>query len=197
METSVQASAISTVPRVLGSVLRTSFFWQLTTLLSLGVLSRWWLGTQEDPELALVRWGALAPLAAVVLQALTTVTPVGTSLIPMANGAVFPLAVALTCNLVGGVLGATAMYGIWRRGDRELQIARGLERLPGWARRYARDDLRSLIVLRLLPWAGGNLANLIAGAGGTPLRTHVTAAALGSLPGSIIYALVGAGVVSL
>ena len=66
-----------------------------------------------------------------------------------------------------------------------------------WARRYARDDLRSLVLLRLLPWAGGNLANLIAGARGVPLRTHLLAAALGSLPGSVIYALLGAGVVSL
>ena len=50
---------------------------------------------------------------------------------------------------------------------------------------------------KILPWAGANLANLIAGARGTPLRTHVLAAALGSLPGSLIYALLGAGVVSL
>jgi uncharacterized membrane protein YdjX (TVP38/TMEM64 family) len=197
METKMQASVWPTAPRMLGSVLRTSFFWQLTTLLSLGVASRWWLGAQEDPELAFVRWGSLAPLAAIVLQALTAVTPLGTSLIPIVNGAVFPLAIALTCNVVGCVLGATVMYGIWRRGDRELQIARGLERLPAWARRHARDDLRSLVVLRLLPWAGPNLANLIAGASGVPLRTHVLSAALSSLPGSVIYALLGAGVVSL
>jgi uncharacterized membrane protein YdjX (TVP38/TMEM64 family) len=182
---------------MLGTVLRTSFFWQLVTLLSLAVASRWWLGAQDDPELTLVQWGALAPLGAIILQALTAVTPVGTSMIPILNGAIFPLAVAIACNVIGGVLGATAMYGIWRRGDRELQIARGLERLPAWARRYARDDLLSLALLRLLPWAGANLANLIAGARGVPLRTHVLAATLGALPGSIIYALLGAGVVSL
>jgi uncharacterized membrane protein YdjX (TVP38/TMEM64 family) len=183
--------------RMAGVVLRTSFFWQLATLLSLAVASRLWLGAQEDPALALVRWGALAPLAAIVLQALTAVTPLGTSLLPIVNGAVFPLAVAMTCNMIGGVIGATVMYAIWRRGDRELQIARGLDRLPAWARRYARDDVLSLALLRLLPWAGGNLANLIAGARGVPLRNHVLAATLGSLPGSVIYALLGAGVVSL
>ena len=196
MATKIQASAWPSALRMLATVLQTSFFWQLATVVSLGVATQRWAAAQS-PELLLDRWGALAPLAAVVLQALAAATPLGTSLIPMVNGALFPLPLAVACNLVGGVLGSTAMYAVWRRGDRELRIARGLERLPAWARRFARGDLRSLVALRVLPWAGGNLANLFAGAYGVSLRTHVLAATLGSLPGSLIYALLGAGVVSL
>ena len=147
--------------RALLTVLRTSFFWQLTTLLSLAA------------------------------------TPFGTSVIPLANGALFPLALAVACNLVGGVLGSTVMYLVWRRGNRELRIARAIDGLPRWARRYARGDLVSLVALRVLPWAGGNLANLLAGTRGVPLRVHVLAATLGSVPGSLLYALLGAGALGL
>lgn len=184
-------------PARVTTVLRSSFFWQLTTLVSLGLATRAWLAVHGNPEQLLERWGAAGPAVSIVLQALTTVTPLGTSLIPTVNGALFPLALAVSCNLTGGVLGATVMYAVWRRGDRELQIARDLERLPGWARRFVRDDVVSLAALRLLPWAGGNLANLLAGARGVSLPTHLLAAVVGSLPGSLLYALLGAGLVSL
>jgi len=196
METKTPAFTRITAPRLLAALLRTSFFWQLTTVVSLGLASRGWIDAQ-DPQHLLRQWGALAPLVSILLQAFTSVTPLGTSVIPMINGAVFPLALAVACNVAGGVVGATVMYLIWQGGDRELRIGQGLERLPAWARRFVREDLASLVVLRLLPWAGCNLANLIAGARGVPFRTHVLAAALGSLPGSFIYASVGAGVASL
>lgn len=195
MESRIPFPFGSALGRTLVTVLRTSFFWQFVTLLSLGAASRRWLAAQENPETVLERWGSLAPLVAVALQTVTAATPFGTSVIPLANGAIFPLALAVACNLVGGVLGSTVMYLVWRRGDRELRIARALEGLPRWARRFACGDLASLVTLRVLPWAGGNLANLLAGTRGVPLRVHVLAATLGSVPGSLLYALLGAGVV--
>ncbi len=197
MEAKIQTPAWPPALRKLAMVPHTSFFWQLAAVVSLGLAARRYVNSLGSPELLLERWGTLAPLITVVMQALTVSTPLGTSLIPIINGVLFPPALAVACSLVGGVLGATMMYAVWRRGDRDLRIARGLDRLPAWGRRFARGDLRSLLALRLLPWAGGNLANLVAGAYGTPLRTHLLATTLGSLPGSLIYTLLGAGVVSL
>ena len=197
MDAKNQTPAWAPSLRKLAAVPQTSFFWQLTTVVSLWLAARPYVPALGNPELLLERWGVFAPLAAVVLQALTVWTPLGTSLIPMINGALFPPALAVACSLVGGVLGSTMMYAVWQRGDRELQIARGLDRLPAWGRRFARGDLCSLLALRLLPWAGGNLANLFAGAYGIPLRTHLLATTLGSLPGSVLYPLLGAGLVSL
>jgi uncharacterized membrane protein YdjX (TVP38/TMEM64 family) len=197
MEAKIRTLAWPRALRKLATILQTSFFWRLATMVSLGLAARRYVAELGNPELLLERWGVLAPLVTVILQALTVSTPLGTSLIPILNGTLFPPALAIACSLVGGVLGATMMYAVWRRGERDLRIARGLERLPAWGRRFARADLRSLLALRLLPWAGGNLANLFAGSCRIPLRTHLLATTLGSLPGSIIYPLLGAGLVSL
>jgi uncharacterized membrane protein YdjX (TVP38/TMEM64 family) len=86
---------------------------------------------------------------------------------------------------------------MWRRGDRELHIHDRLHALPQWARRFVRSDLPSLIIMRMLPWAGSNLSTLLASAHRVPMRVHIVSVVVGSLPGSIIYALIGAGLVTL
>ncbi len=176
------------------AVLRAPLFWQLTTLVLLSFLIRYWLGTHRDSGDVISEWGAVAPLALVLMQAVSSTTPMGTSLIPMVNGALFPLAFAVALNVVGGVVGGICMYYVWQRGERDLQLRERLDRLPRWTRRFARGNLLSLVLLRYLPWAGGNLANMIAGTQRVPLRIHVLSVALGSLPGSLFYAYLGAKV---
>jgi len=178
-------------------IIRAPLFWQLAALGTVSVASKVWLGAQSDPGSSIQDWGIVAPFVAVTLQGTTSMTPMGSSLIPVLNGMLFPLLLAVVLNLVGGVAGSVGMYYIWRRGERELQIRERLRALPPWARRFTRDDLSSLIIMRMLPWAGGNLANLIAGAHHVPLRVHILGVAIGSLPGSIIYASLGAGIISL
>jgi uncharacterized membrane protein YdjX (TVP38/TMEM64 family) len=51
--------------------------------------------------------------------------------------------------------------------------------------------------MRMLPWAGANISTFLAGTNHVPLRVHVVSVLVGSLPGSIIYALLGAGIVRL
>lgn len=185
------------VLRALGALFRTTFFWQLAAMVAAGLAVRHFVTGEDGAELLLERWGILAPAAAVMLQTSMAALPLGSSLVSVANGAAFPLPLAFGCNITGAVLGAMVMYAVWRRGDRDLRIAEALDRLPVRARRFARGDFLSLVALRLLPWAGGNLANLLAGARGVPLHIHVMAAAAASLPGSLLYALLGAGVASL
>jgi uncharacterized membrane protein YdjX (TVP38/TMEM64 family) len=51
--------------------------------------------------------------------------------------------------------------------------------------------------MRMLPWAGANVSTFLAGTNQVPLRTQIASVLVGSLPGSILYALLGAGIVRL
>jgi len=163
----------------------------------LGLATKHWLGSREEAARTIGSLGMLAPLATVTLQCAAAMTPVGSSLIPTLNGMLFPLLLAMTLNLIAGVIMGVALYYFWRHGDREYKIHERLNSLPPWARRFARSDLLSLIIMRMLPWAGANVATFLAGTCEVPMRVHVTSVIVGSLPGSILYALLGAGIVAL
>jgi len=194
MDTTTTIRRPQAKPSAIVTVLRAPIFWQLATLVLLGFLIRYWLGTHRGSGDVIAQWGVVAPLVLVLLQAVSSVTPMGTSLIPMVNGALFPLPFAIALNVAGGVIGGTCMYYVWQRGERELQLREKLDRLPRWTHRFARGNLLSLVLLRYLPWAGGTVANLIAGTQRVPLRIHVLSVALGSVPGSLFYAYLGAKV---
>jgi len=181
----------------LGRAVRTPFFAQLMTLIAISIACKAWLGSHEHPGDTIRNAGFLGPLLVVALQGSTVATPMGTSMIPVVNGMLFPLLFAVILNLAGGLAGGVVMYYIWRRGDRDLNLRQRIGALPPSVRRFARTDLPSLIAMRMLPWAGGNLATFMAGAHRIPLHVHVASVVIGSLPGSVIYALVGAGIIAL
>jgi uncharacterized membrane protein YdjX (TVP38/TMEM64 family) len=178
-------------------VVRTPIVWQLLVLVVLGLAIRHWLGPRDEAGDKIRSLGLLAPLVTVALQCVTSMTPVGSSVIPMVNGMLFPVWLAMILNMAGGLATGIIMYYFWRRGERELHIQKRIDALPGWARRFARHDLLSLIIMRMLPWAGANISNFLAGTGDVPLRIQVVSVLVGSLPGAIIYALLGAGIVSV
>jgi uncharacterized membrane protein YdjX (TVP38/TMEM64 family) len=186
-----------TIAQTLALVVRSPFFWQMVALVSVSVACKLWLESQSDPGRTIRAMGILAPLFSLALHSTTAMTPVGSSVIPTLNGMLFPLLLAIALNLTGGMVGNIGMYYVWRRGDREFQIQKRMRMLPLRAQRFARTDLPSLIVMRLFPWAGGNLSTFLAGAYHLPLRVQVVSVLVGALPGSIIYALLGAGIVAL
>ncbi|HEX5131709.1 MAG TPA: VTT domain-containing protein, partial [Candidatus Krumholzibacteria bacterium] len=130
-------------------------------------------------------------------QSVTMMTPLGTSMIPTLNGMLFPLALAVGMNLLGALAGGFILYYVWRQGGKQLQIQKRLDALPPWTRRFAKTDLLSLIILRMLPWAGSNYATFLAGVSRVPLHIHMASIIIGALPGSLIYALLGAGIIAL
>jgi uncharacterized membrane protein YdjX (TVP38/TMEM64 family) len=178
-------------------VVRTPLAWQLLALVLLGLATKYWLGSKDDAARTIRSMGALAPVITVTLQCVTSMTPVGSSLIPTLNGMLFPVLVAIALNMIAGLVTGIALYYFWRHRERDLHIQKRLDSLPPWARRFARNDLLSLIIMRMLPWAGANVSTFLAGTYQVPLRIHVVSVIVGSLPGSIIYALLGAGIVAL
>lgn len=171
------------------------FIWLLLGVVALGLLMNHWMDEEGGPRKVVQQYGLWAPLASLVIQTVTTMTPLGAVLISIVNGMLFPLWLAVAVNITSGVIGGIGMYYIWRRGDHEFDIQNAMNALPQWFRRRAGDNLKFLVLLRLLPWAGGSLADLIAGCHHIPLRTQILSLILGYLPGSLGYALLGAGLV--
>ncbi len=195
--TSIQSVRQGKIWQVLARVGRAPLAWQLAALVLIGLAIRYWLGPREDAARTIRSMGALAPLITVTLQCVTSMTPVGSSLLPTLNGMLFPVLFAIALNMTAGLITGVFLYYFWRNRERDLHLQKRLNSLPRWAQRFTRNDLLSLIVMRMLPWAGANVSTFLAGTTQVPLRVQVVSVLVGSLPGSIIYALLGAGIVAL
>ena len=179
--------------RIVGS----KFLWTFAVLVALGLAANRWVELEGGPREAIRQWGVWGPIVAFVEQTITTMTPIGAVFLAIVNGALFGPQLGTAINLASGVVGGVMMYFVWRRGDHEFDIRDRMRHLPEWFRRHAGDNLPFLVALRLFPWAGGSLADLIAGSHQVRLRTQIASLVLGYFPGSVIYALIGAGLIHL
>ena len=183
--------------KLLRRILLSRFVWIFVALILASLSINRWVDAEGGARVVVERWGIWGPLVAFVLQTITTMTPIGAVFIAVINGMLFPLWVAIAINLASGVVGGIGMYFVWRRGDHEFDLQTRMNALPAWCRRYRHDNLLFLVLLRFFPWAGGGVADLIAGAHRIPLRTQIASLVLGYAPGSVAYALIGAGLVAL
>jgi uncharacterized membrane protein YdjX (TVP38/TMEM64 family) len=181
----------------LRTVFLSRFVWIFLVLVAVSFSVNRWVDHEGGARHVVEDWGLWAPLIAFVIQTVTTMTPIGAVFIAVVNGMLFPLWLAISINLSSGVVGGIGMYFLWRRGDHEFDIQSKMAILPRWFRRHAGDNLLFLVVLRLLPWAGGGVADLMAGAHRIPVRTQLASLLLGYFPGSVLYALMGAGLIKL
>ncbi|MCA9751424.1 MAG: VTT domain-containing protein [bacterium] len=178
-------------------ILRSKFLWTVVILVAAGLAANRWVELEGGPREAIRQWGVWGPLVAFVVQTITTMTPVGAVFLAVVNGALFGPQLGTGINLASGVVGGVMMYFVWRRGNHEFDIQQKMRRLPAWFHRHAGDNLWFLTALRLFPWAGGSLADLVAGSHQVPLRTQIASLIIGYAPGSLIYALIGAGLLRL
>lgn len=177
----------------MAQVIRSRFLWSAFVVVGLGWATNRWIGGTAGAEAAVRQFGIWAPLVAWTMKMVTTMTPVGAVVMSIAVGGLFPFTMAVLINLSSGVVGGLVMYHVWRRGDHEFDIQSRMRHLPQWFRRHAGDNLWFLVALRLLPWAGGSLADMIAGAHRVRIRTQIFSLILGYFPGAILYTIIGAG----
>jgi uncharacterized membrane protein YdjX (TVP38/TMEM64 family) len=187
----------SRLGRAASIALRSRFVWIVVALVAVSLALDHWVDGRGGAKEVVQSWGIWAPLVAFVVQTLTTMTPIGAVFIAVVNGMIFPLWLAITINIASGVIGGIGMYFVWRRGDHEFDIDRHIAKLPPWFHSIAGPNLLSLTLLRLVPWAGGGLADLIAGARRVPLWVQILSLILGYAPGSVLYALMGAGLIAM
>lgn len=135
------------------------------------------------------RWGAAA--IGLALLVLDVFLPVPSSLIMVANGALFGIAGGTLLSMAGGMAAAAVGFAVGRGGSSSLHRF-----VPEDERRRADALLRewgdlAVVVTRPVPILAESVAIL---AGTSPLswRRFLVAAAAGNLPAALLYALTGA-----
>jgi uncharacterized membrane protein YdjX (TVP38/TMEM64 family) len=145
----------------------------------------------SDPSPWMRRGGILAAAVGVGLLIADVLLPVPSSLVMVAHGALFGVAVGTLLSLAGS-LGA-GLFGFWlgKRGGRVL------ERVMTQGERECADELLkrwgalAIVLTRPVPILAETVA-IMAGASSMSLARVALAVLAGSLPPALVYALAGA-----
>jgi uncharacterized membrane protein YdjX (TVP38/TMEM64 family) len=144
-----------------------------------------------DPYDTIGLTGVSAALMGVCLLILDIVIPVPSSLIMIANGALFGIPVGITLSLVGNLGAALVGFFIGRRG--EPVLARFVPRKERSRANRLLNEWGSLaiIVTRPVPILAETTI-IMAGASTMGWRRMILASAVGSFPVAVLYAIAGA-----
>lgn len=144
-----------------------------------------------DPSPWLEGGGALAALVGIGLLVVDVALPVPSSLVMVAHGALFGVAVGTLLSVVGSTGAALVGFAVgWRGGPLLARLVPAEERaradrlLAGWG-------TLAIIVTRPVPLLAETVA-VMAGASLLGWKNVALAAFVGSLPGALLYALTGA-----
>lgn len=146
-----------------------------------------------DPTPWMRHGGVLAAALGVSLLVADVVLPVPSSLVMVAHGALFGVVIGTFLSLLGSVGAALFGFAIGRRGGKFLErfvTAGERERAD---RLLARWGVLAIIVTRPVPLLAETMA-IMAGASPMSWTSLTLAAAAGSLPPALLYALTGATV---
>ena len=140
-------------------------------------------------------------LAALVFMAVYIITVAfslpGATVLTIASGFLFGSVWATVLVIISATLGATVLFSIAKTtlGDVfRTKVRAWLPRLEAGFREHA---LSYLLVLRLVPIFPFFIVNLVPAFLGVPLSTFILGTFIGIIPGTFVYATVGAGLGSV
>lgn len=134
--------------------------------------------------------GLLAPLVAIPIHVIVSVSPIPSDLIGVANGSFHGVFLGAACSWLGWYISAVICFWIGRRiTNCDSESLR--KKLPKWMRDRPFDHPIVLILTRQIPGVGGYLTTLGAGALGVHWYRHLWCSAIAILPGAINLALIG------
>ena len=152
-----------------------------------------WAGPRMLGLIADVRqWGIIAPVAFMLLYAVSVVAFIPAAVLTMAGGAVFGLVRGVVFSFSGAVLGSTVAFLLGRYVARRA-IERRLAAMPRYAaldRAVSAQGRRIVFLLRLSPIVPFNFLNYALGLTRISVTDFVIASA-GMLPGAVMYAYAG------
>ncbi len=128
-----------------------------------------------------------------IYAALVAISFPGASLLTIAAGLFFGTVVGGSLVVIGATLGATIVFLIARNASGDALR----KRIGNWGEKLAdgfeKNAFSYLMLLRLLPVAPFWLVNIVPSLFGVKLRDYVLATAIGIIPGTFVYASIGAG----
>jgi uncharacterized membrane protein YdjX (TVP38/TMEM64 family) len=140
----------------------------------------------------------LAALAFVVVYACAIALSVpGGGILTIAGGFMFGSILATILVVLAATLGATLVFLIAKTALGDPLRARAGPFLKRMEAGFQEDALNYLLVLRLIPIFPFWIVNLVPAFLGVPLRTYVLGTFIGIIPGSFVFASVGAGIGSV
>jgi uncharacterized membrane protein YdjX (TVP38/TMEM64 family) len=157
----------------------------------------WWGGHRLAPILLdfvahVDEYGAVAPIAFVLVYAAAVVALIPASILTLAGGAVFGLGRGFVYALAGAMLGSLTAFLLGRHIARRI-VARRLETMPRFAaidRAVCAQGRRIVFLLRLSPFAPFNFLNYALGL--TTLSVwDFLLASLGMIPSTVVYSYAG------
>ena len=138
------------------------------------------------------QWGLVAPVAFMLLYAVSVVALVPASVLTMAGGAVFGLVRGVVFSFGGALLGSTVAFLLGRYVARRV-VERKLATMPRFAaidRAVSAQGRRIVFLLRLSPIVPFNFLNYALGVTRISIKDFAIASA-GMLPGAVMYAYAG------
>jgi uncharacterized membrane protein YdjX (TVP38/TMEM64 family) len=138
------------------------------------------------------QWGLVAPVAFMLLYAVSVVALVPASVMTMAGGAVFGLMRGVAFSFGGALLGSTVAFLLGRYVARRV-IERKLATMPRFAaidRAVSAQGRRIVFLLRLSPIVPFNFLNYALGVTRISIKDFAIASA-GMLPGAVMYTYAG------
>jgi uncharacterized membrane protein YdjX (TVP38/TMEM64 family) len=172
-------------------------YWTITGLLLFFFLGTFLLVEQlnlsflTDPHAALNARSVSAALAGIGLLIADVILPVPSSLVMIANGALFGFALGTFLSLIGNLGAALTGFFIGRRGEPLLARFVPPEEHIRANHLLAKWGLLAIIITRPVPILAETTI-IMAGASTMKLKPMILAALTGSLPIALLYALIGA-----
>jgi len=176
-------------------------YWLVVALLLLFFLGMFLIVEQQEPSLLTDPYrmmnarSAGAALTGIGLLVADVILPVPSSLVMVANGALFGIALGVFLSLIGSLGAALVGFAIGRSGESWIarylppeERARAQAMLEKWG-------LLAIILTRPVPLLAETTA-IMAGASTMQWRSMCLATLAGSLPSAILYAIAGATAVN-
>jgi uncharacterized membrane protein YdjX (TVP38/TMEM64 family) len=176
-------------------------YWVFVGTVFVVLLSLWLfadaLGLEQltDPASAMDRPGPWQALVGVGLLVVDVVLPVPSTLIMVANGALFGVVVGALLSLAGKLGCALVGFALGRSGKRLVNRMIGERDRQRGEQFLARWGLVAILVSRPLPILAETVV-VLAGASGLRLVPVVGVALLGSVPEAVVYGVAGAAAAS-
>ena len=167
-------------------------------LLLAGLACAGWVLRQSGLGAWIKEAGAHGPGAFVLAGAVLCAVGAPRQIVAYAAGLAFGGPGGTALALVAEVAGCTASYG-WARMAARPAVNRFLERRAGGRldrlrTRLLRQPFAATLTLRLLPFGHSLLLSVLAGAAALPFWPFLLASAIGFVPQTVVFALVGDGV---
>ncbi len=140
----------------------------------------------------------VAPLAFMVIYAVVVAFSLpGGAIMTIAGGFLFGTVLGTVWVVLSATLGATILFVIAKTSLGDLLRAKAGPWLKKMEHGFKENALSYLLVLRLIPLFPFFVVNLVPAFLGVPLRTYVIGTLFGIVPGSFVFATVGAGLGSI